>query len=192
MSEYKQKNITLLGNCQTKALSWYIQQLDLNFDVKWISIEKFLTGWGPARMFYEKPINVITDIQEATKRLQSSDYLIFQHLHSGSSENYNLEKIKMYAKNAKLISISSMFYEPDDLEQKLLKGMMQRAEDYNIDIPAHKIIEKHGSKITMKQNNHPHVFYFLELVREICTLTGWNYYSDEQYNEYSRQRFPFG
>lgn len=184
--------ITLLGNCQTKALSWYIEQLDQNFDVKWISIEKFLPKWGSDSMFEGKPINVITNTQEATKRLQSSDYLIFQHIQSESSENYNLEKIKIHAKNAKLISISSMFYNPDDPEQKLLNGMIERAEKYNIDIPAHKIIEKHGPKIIMRNRNHPKVFYFLELVREICAKTGWNYYSEEQYNQYLKEGYPFG
>lgn len=34
--------------------------------------------------------------------------------------------------------------------------------------------------------------YFLELVREICSKTGWNYYSDEQYNQYLKKGYPFG
>jgi hypothetical protein len=70
--------------------------------------------------------------------------------------------------------------------------MIERANEFNIDIPAHTIIEKHGSKITMQQKNHPHVFYFLELVREICIKTGWDYYSEEQYNQYLKEGYPFG
>tara|TARA_B110000305_G_scaffold194789_1_gene219025 strand:- start:879 stop:1142 length:264 start_codon:yes stop_codon:yes gene_type:complete len=87
-----------------------------------------------------------------------------------------------------------MFYDPRDLDQKALKGMEERAVRFNIDIPAHKIIEKHGAKITMQEGEarHPHVFYFLELVREICALTGWNYYSDKQYNQYLKEGYPFG
>lgn len=198
MSECKQKNITLVGNCQTKALSWYIEQLDQNFDVKWICIERFLPYWGPDTMFEGKPINVITDTQEATKRLQSSDYLIFQHIHSKSSENYSLEKIKMHAKDAKLISISSFFYDPDikDPKESGLMGMIERANRFNIDVPAHKMIEKHGPKIEIVGNNkppiHPGVFYFLELLREICAKTGWDYYSEEQYNQYLKEGYPFG
>ena len=189
-------NITLLGNCQTKALSWYIQQLDPSFNVKWICIEMFLPHWGPTSQFRGKPINVITDTQKAIKTLQSSDHLIFQHIHS--SENYNLEKIKMHAKNAKLISISSFFYDPDIEDPKAsgLMGMIARANRFNIDIPAHKMIEKHGHKIEIVRNDnaptHPGVFYFLELVREICEKTGWDYYSDEQYNQYLKQGYPFG
>ena len=37
-----------------------------------------------------------------------------------------------------------------------------------------------------------HVFYFLELVREICIKTGWDYYSKEQYNQYLKEGYPFG
>ena len=74
-------NITSLGNCQTKALSWYIQQLDPSFNVKWICIEMFLTPLGSLDHNLDgKPINVITDTQEAIKTLQSSDHLIFQPL----------------------------------------------------------------------------------------------------------------
>jgi len=70
--------------------------------------------------------------------------------------------------------------------------MIDRANKYNIDIPAHKIIEKHGSKIQIQRKNHPKVFYFLELVREICKKTDWDYYSDEQYNQYLKEGYPFG
>lgn len=190
--ENKSMNITLFGNCQTKALSWYIQQLDPSFNVKWICIERFLPNWGSSPEFNGKPINVITDTQEAIKTLKSSDYVIFQPIKTATSENYNLAQLKKHVTKGKLISISSMFYNPNDADQKFLKGMIKRAEKYNIDIPAHKIIEKHGSKITTEQNNHPHVFYFLELVREICAKTGWNYYSDEQYNQYLKEGYPFG
>jgi hypothetical protein len=186
--------ITLLGNCQTKALTWYIQQINLNFDVKWICIEYFREigeGWIKNK-FNGKFVETISDTSAAIGRLKLSDYVIFQHLRTQTSENYNLKKIKMYAKNAKLISISRMFYQPDDPSQKLLKGMIKRAKKFNIDIPAHKIIEKHGSKITMQEINHPHVFYFLELVKEICVKTGWDYYTDEKYDQYLKEGYPFG
>lgn len=183
-------NITLLGNCQTKALSWYIQELDPSFDVKWICIEKFLSFWGPEPHFENEPINVIADAQEGIKRLKSSDYVIFQPIDTKTSENYNQNKIQKHAKNSKLISISSFYYDPDikDSKKNGLIGMIDRAEKLNIDIPAHKIIEKHGSEIEIsrkiKKPTHPHVFYFLELVREICIKTGWNYYSKNQYSQY--------
>ena len=88
-----------------------------------------------------------------------------------------------------------MFYNPSQhiLDGSFLQGMIERAKRHNIDIPAHKIIEKHGSKIKMiAVPTHPAVFYFLELVREICNFTGWEYYTDDQYYKYMEQRYPFG
>lgn len=184
--------ITLLGNCQTKALSWYIAQLGQNVDVKWISIEPFLKNWGPNPDFFGKSINVITDTQEGIKRLQSSDYVIFQHIQINTSDNYNTDQLKKHVTRGKLISISSMYYNPTDPAQIYLKGMIERAEKFNVDIPAHKIIEKHGSKIKMLEINHPSAFYFMELVREICKKTGLNYYSNKQYNQLLKEAYPFG
>ena len=191
--------ITLLGNCQTKALSWHIQKLDPNFDVQWICIERFLKSqWGPEPKFIGKPINVITDTQDAIERLQRSDYVIFQHIKKETSCNYNYNQIKEHVNDAKLISISNFYYDPDiqDDRKSGLIGMIDRAETFNIDIPAHKIIEKHGPKIKIcreaKHPTHPHVFYFLELIREICIKTGWDYYPEEQYNQYLKEGYPFG
>lgn len=191
--------ITLFGNCQTKALSWYIEQLDQSFDVQWICIERFIgerwvlrEKWN-GKSFKDQP-KVIANTQEAIKRLQSSDYVIYQNIKKESSDNYNARQLQKHVTDGKLLSISSMFYDPDDPREVMLKGMIERAEEYNIDIPAHKIIEKHGSKITMKsgKNHHPQIFYFLELVREICIKTGWNYYSNKQYKQFLKEAWPFG
>jgi hypothetical protein len=73
--------------------------------------------------------------------------------------------------------------------------MIERAAKYNIDIPAYKLTEKHGSSIKMNdptKPRHPNTVYFLELIREICIITGWDYYSNEQYNQYLKEGFPFG
>jgi hypothetical protein len=182
--------ITLFGNCQTKALTWYVEQLNENFDVKWICVDFFNDyPWALNKNFKGKDIPIIFDENESLKRLKDSDYIIFQHI-SVQKCNYNVYEIKKHHKNVELISISSMFYDTDHPEY--LEGMIERANEFNIDIPAHTIIEKHGSKITMQQKNHPHVFYFLELVREICAKTGWDYYSEEQYNQYLKEGYPFG
>ena len=186
--------ITLLGNCQTRALACYLHELNANFDVKWLCIEKFQKAGGEwvKNKFRGKFIDTIPYTSEGIKRLNISDYVIFQHIDAKTSENYNFAKIKMHASNAKLISISSMLYKPNDPTQRFLKGMIERAEKFNIDIPAHKMIEKHGSKIKMLKKHHPNAFYFMELVREICKKTGWNFFSKKQYDQYLEEGYPFG
>ena len=72
--------ITLLGNCQTKALTWYIQQLNSNFDVRWVCIEEFNCKWGHHKSFHGKNIPVIVNTKECISRLKNSDLVIFQHV----------------------------------------------------------------------------------------------------------------
>jgi len=186
--------ITLIGNCQTKALSWYIQQLDQSFCVKWIRIAKFSKAlWAQEQppygsRFYGKSINIIADIRKSKERLLESDYVIYQNLKILTSLNYHSKVIKKYSPNAKFISISSFYYKHGSI-----LGMKKRAKELKIDIPAHKMIKKHGSKIkAMGRHLHPNAFYFLELVREICEITNWPYYDDKVYNQYLKEGFPFG
>jgi len=194
------EKISLIGNCQTLALTWYLQQLNKDFDVQWIQLAGELgnkiasesNAWG-------KKITKIVSIETGINRLQQSDYVIFQHLKIKTSPHYNLEELKKHVTKGKLISISSFFYDPSDPERFNLKRMKQIANKLKIDVSAHKIIEKHGSKITVEKSakghnkiNHPQAFYFLEVVRGICAKTGWDYYSDEQYNQYLKEGYPFG
>ena len=186
--------ITLLGNCQTKALSWYIQQLDASFDVKWICIDTFYkSNWALTKNFKGKDIEIIFDKNESIERLKNSDYIIFQHVKPSKSKYFHSEIIKKYQSYAELISISSFYYEPEDPQEISFKGMIDRAKKLNINIPAHKIIEKYRvDDIVTIHPYHPKSLYFLELLRQICEKTGWNYYSDKQYNQYLKQGYPFG
>jgi len=185
--------VTLVGNCQTKALCWYFGQLDQPMDIKWLCMEGFRkTTWGPSNTFMDRDCTTIACPIEGVKRLGSSDYVVYQPMHIKTSENYNYVQIKKHARKGKLISISVFYYEPDDPEQEAFEGMIERAEKFNIDIPAHKIVEKHRDKIFPPYKNHPPAFYFLELIREICMKTGWNYYSEERYIQLLKEKWPFG
>ena len=186
--------ISLIGNCQAKALTWYLSELDKNFDVKYISAKTFLE-FGMYQVFRGKPTPTIIDTQKGIQRLQNSDFIIYQHIKPETSKNFNFEKIKYYGRNAKLISFSHMMYDSEDPEQAQLKGMELRAKKFNIDIPANEIIKKHGDKVKVCKEaahpNHPCSFYFLELVRGICVKAEWEYYSNEQYHFYLKEGYPF-
>ena len=185
--------ITLTGNCQTRCLSWYIQQLNFDFDVKWIQPEfSSEMPWANGDKFQNKPVHTITEIEDSIRRLCCSDVVIYQHMKGRTSENFNTEKIKSYNAECRYISISDFTYLPGDPLEESLKSTIHRSETLNIDVPAHKIIEKHGEKIKISKNNkrHPTVFYFLELVREICLLTNWDYYNEKQYSRYLSEAYP--
>ena len=66
--------ISLLGNCQTKALTWYIQQLNLDFDVKWISPDFHrIQEWQLQNPFFGKNIQIISNVNESKQILQNSE-----------------------------------------------------------------------------------------------------------------------
>lgn len=184
--------IATLGNCQTMALCWYIRRLNLDCTAKWIAGMLADYPFAKGRKTFKDQIDHnIYDKNESMSYLREVDYLIYQKIEPKTCNIWNHEKIATYVKNdCKLISVSYMMYDTE--EEKFLNGMKQRASNLNIDIPAHKLVEKHGSKITMQQNNHPHAFYFLELMREICKTTGWTYYKDDQYQNLIKEGYPFG
>lgn len=191
--------VTLLGNCQTKALTWYIQQLNPEFDVQWIQPEfSFGHAWGDEIIWVNKHIPKIKGIKKSQERLKQSSFLIYQHLSLEISRHYNFQKIKSYNPKCHFISINSFHYNPNNIRKPIrsLSGMIKRAEKFNIDIPAHKIIEKYNrSPIQMIHPNqdpvHPKSLYFLDLIKEICTITGWKYYSEEQYNQLLKAGWPW-
>ena len=188
-------NISLVGNCQAKALVWYLSQLNEQFDVKYISIEMFRETFGRLQNFEGKPTPSITNTQEAVERLQNSNFIIYQNILESTSKDFNFKKIREYSSVAKLISFSSMIYDPNDPNEFYQKGMADRDKQFNVDITANQIIEKHGNKVKVLKDtakpNHPCSFYFLELVREICIKAKWEYYTNEQYNFYLKERYPF-
>ena len=204
-------NITLLGNCQTKALSWYIQQLDLDFDIKWIwtnigmgnSARSQQCPFVPNRGRGGRHVPTVVHAIQARARLLESDYIIYQPIRPSRIKDFNHEDIQKYKDNTKLISIGCFYCKTINTrhltdnktyeERTGLLGMKQRSDKFSLDIQPHKIIEKHGIDAVATNNAyHPKTLYFLELVREICEKTGWNYYSDEQYNRYLKEGYPFG
>jgi hypothetical protein len=189
--------IATVGNCQTKALTWYIQRLNSEFDVKFICMNN---RWAWCRQQYQPKratrrgeyTPTLTDRVESIDFLKSVDVIVYQHIKPKTSKYYNYEKIPEYAKaDCKLISISSFVYNKDNPEY--LRIMKEKADDFKISIPAHKLIEKHGDKIKSGDydDNHPNTFYFLEVMREICKLTKWNFYSSKEYEFLLERKHPF-
>lgn len=188
--------ISTIGNCQTQALTWYIKKLNPKFDVKWVQPEFTReAGWAHPGVLLKESIETVMGEKDSINRLKQSSFLIYQPMDLNKSKNFNFQKIKSYNPECCFISINSFYFLPGCPKQTGLSGMIERAKRFNIDIPAHKLIEKHGSKITIEESSqnpaHPRVFYFLELMREICNKTGWDYYSDKQYNEYIKKEHPF-
>lgn len=188
-------HITLLGNCQSKALTWFIKQLDTNFDVAWLCPEPFRnTRWGSSQVVCGENINVITDTIQGHNRLRQTDFLIYQNMHSRITKCYNTNQLEKHAAHAKKITISSFRLNSDNPYDHLFTGMIAREKRNNTDIRASEIIKKHGDNVTTinRSTMHPNTFYFLEVVREICRITGWRFYTKDIYDRYLNEVHPFG
>ena len=203
--------ISLIGNCQIKGLAWYLQRINSNFDVQYIWTNIGLGNWArtqqcpfvPNRGRGGRHVPTVVDAIQARARLLDSDYILYQPIRPSRIQDFNYEGIQKYRDNAKLISIGCFYCanintkhltNTQEYEARTgLLGMKERAEKFHLDIQPHKIIEKHGiDAMATDTAYHPKTLYFLELVREICAITGWNYYPEEQYNQYLAEGFPFG
>lgn len=196
--------ITLIGNCVNKALTWYIQQLNSDFDVKYIWTDIGMKDFALADRFKGKPTPTIVDTEEAKKRLSESDYIIYHPIRPSRIKYFNYEDIQQYkTSKCKLIPIGVFYLDIGDpnsdnkhdkyIEKTGLIGIKERAQKHNMEIKIHKIIEKYDpADLATSNKYHPKVLFMLELVREICKLTGWKFYSDEQYDQYMKIKYPFG
>lgn len=195
--------VSLIGNCQIKALTWYIQQLNSDFDVKYIYTNIGMQKFAKKNYFKGKTTPTIINTEVSLNRLLKSDYIIYQPIKPSRIKNFNYKDIQKYSTKSRLISIGCFYCENTKMknyinnklyqEKSGLLGMKERAKKFNLDIQPHKIIEKHGICSMSTQNPyHPKVLYFLESVKEICELVGWDYYSSDQYNQYLKERYPFG
>jgi len=89
-----------------------------------------------------------------------------------------------------LISISSFFH--DKKNNKFVLEMAKREAEVKVLLRATELIKNNKKINGTNLPNHPNVFYFLDLVKEICRIYDWEYFSDEEVEKYSKIRFPFG
>jgi len=194
MFKSQSMNIATVGNCQSRALTWYIQQLSPDFVCKHIPAEKLfkLKSLDPTG----SQLPFLNTVEESIDFLNEADILVYMHISPGYSLNWNYEKILKYINERCLpISISSFHWSPDPDLHHLYDGMIDRWKKFDIDIPAHKIIDEHVDEISIQSPTaytHPNHKYYLELVRCICNKLDWNYYSHEQYNTISKYKWPNG
>lgn len=212
--------ICTFGNCQTNILAWYIKNLVPQHCVKWIqTIDKFKdlplergsnvvdlqTRWW---YYYRdgivdnsklmNPIDgLLPNSRSSFKYIQECDIVIHQNISPKKSKLFNRDIIhRCFSRNSKVISVSSLYYHPDH-HHRTMTGMEHRDKTFNVTIPAHKLISQ-VKDIKIVQDNtgheqyqHPNAVYFLEVVRQICNLTGLDYYSDEQFKYLLALDFPF-
>jgi len=152
-------------------------------------------------MFGDQVDYVISDMHEQKQRMIDSDFVLYQAMKlwpAGAHEltQAGLSDMNQQHPDMNMLSITSFKY--NDNDPSLFEGMLIREHKNNVDIRATDIINKHPGKIVSTSvkypghHNNPNAFYFLEVMREICTRWDWDYYSDEQYQTLLEEGYPFG
>jgi hypothetical protein len=180
--------VTFIGNCQTLAICFYLQQLSVNDDIGWVMYsEDFLpnvTQWS------EKIKNKILNIDDAIERVKISDFIIYQEINIEKSifSNFNyLQSVKQ--ERCRLISMSSIYIDFADWHASL-REMKKREDSNNVLIRVSDLIEAFPDEPTMISVVHPSTFLFMKILKEICLLINIPFFSDDasaiflEYNNY--------
>lgn len=221
MSEEFRARISVIGNCQSEALAWYIRRLpqmrkgakEGRVVCNWLVAEKFrehmrgiykgkfkdylflhANAKNRHRLVVDNKIDHKYNLFESPKirkTLQSSDFIIFQKIRPKTSDLLNWQKVKILANDsAKLISISSFHHEKKD--NKYLREMIKKENELRVSLKASQLIKNNKKINSVDQPNHPNVFYFLDLLENICKINGWEFFNEQEVERFVKLKFPFG
>ena len=176
-------NITFIGNCQTVTLCFYFQQLlNENNNICWISYDKkfkqHIGNWS------KKCKNKIIDYRYAIKKIKESDVIIYQIINVSKSPFSNTNALRQITKNScKLIKIPSIYLIHNDFDNSI-KELINRENENDVDIKVSNILCKFKDVNLMLNCFHPKTFLFMEIIKLLCNLLNYNFFTEEQYNNY--------
>lgn len=174
------KIISLIGNCQTVSLCFYLQQLlDPNmYKVNWLLYgTEFRVHLGSWSM---KCTNKVLAYDKIISEIQQSDIIIYQEVASSNFSNplalYSLKK-----NSTQLIKLPSIYLEKQIYNESLLE-LKKREELKKVDIKVSEIFEKYKQldyEQLMLTKYHPTTFLFIELLKILAEMIKIPFYSDE-------------
>lgn len=176
-------NITFIGNCQTVSLCFYFQQLlNENNNICWVLYgEDFIPHIGNWSM---KCKNKIIDYDNSIQKIKDSDIIIYQNICESKSLFSNTNTLLEIKKNScKLIQISSIYLIYNDFDNSI-KELINRENENNVDIKVSNILYNFKDNNLMLDYCHPKTFLFMEIIKELCNLLNFNFFTEEQYNNF--------
>ena len=174
-------NITFIGNCQTVALCFYFQQL-LNENICWVLYgEEFKPHINDWTM---KCKNKILDYDKSIQTIKDSDIIIYQNINVNKSSFSNTNTLNEIKKNScKLIKIPSIYLVYNDFDNSI-KELINRENENNVDIKISNIFYNFKDTNLMLTCCHPKTFLFMEIIKVLCNLLNYNFFTEEQYNNF--------
>ncbi len=176
--------ISFIGNCQTVALCYYLQELlkGKDYSIRWLlydeDFRRYLWEWS------DKCENKILDPVEIEKSIRESDIIIYQDIVLTKSSFSNESKLNDWKKpTCRLLKIPSMFLDYNDFNNSILEAI-KREDEKKVDIRASPIIMAHRDRKLFLIVNHPTTFLFLEVLREICAALDFTFFEEDKYNHF--------
>jgi hypothetical protein len=176
-------NITFIGNCQTVALCFFFQQLlPKDNNICWVLYgEEFKMHMG---IWSVKCNNKIIDYDTSIQTIKDSDVIIYQNIDVNKSVFSNTNTLLELTKNTcKLIKIPSIYLIYRDFDNSI-KELIKRENENDVDIKVSEIFYKFKHTTLMLNPRHPKTFLFLEVVKVLCTLLDYDFFTEEQYNDF--------
>lgn len=176
-------NITFIGNCQTVSLCYFFQQLlSEDNNICWVlyheEFKQHLNNWS------DKCKNKIIDYDNSIQTIKDSDIIIYQNIDVNKSSFSNTNTLRELTKNScKLIKIPSIHLIYDDFSNSI-KELINRENENNVDIKVSDILYNFKDTNLMIDSNHPKTFLFLEVIKRLCNLLDYNFFTEEQYNNF--------
>jgi len=175
-------NITFIGNCQTISLCFYFQQLLNENNISWVLYgEEFRQHIGN---YAVKCKNKVIDYDNSIQIIKDSDIIIYQNIGINKSLFSNTITLSEITKNScKLIKIPSIVFFYDDFDNSI-KELIKRENENNVDIKISNILYNFKENKLMLTHNHPNTFLFMEIIKLLCNLLNFNFFTEEQYNNF--------
>ena len=128
--------------------------------------------------------NKIIDYDNSIQTIKDSDIIIYQNIDVNKSLFSNTNTLSEIKKNScKLIKIPSIYLNYNDFNNSI-KELINRENENNVDIQISNILYKFKDRNLMLTCNHPNTFLFMEVIKVLCNLLNYNFFTEEQYTHF--------
>jgi hypothetical protein len=128
--------------------------------------------------------NKIIDYDNSIQAIKDSDIIIYQNIDINKSLFSNTNTLHELTNNScKLIKIPSIYLIYNDFSNSI-KELINRENENNVDIKVSNILYNFKNTNLMLTCNHPKTFLFLEIIKILCILLNYNFFTEEQYNNF--------
>ena len=66
--------------------------------------------------------------------------------------------------------------------------LIKRENENNVDIKISNILYNFKDTNLMLANNHPNTFLFMEIIKLLCNLLNYNFFTEKQYNNFLKNK----